>query len=110
MKSVTCRSANVATIKYPDRYSLKTDADRITEAENLVKLMYAVPGQNVKRELAKNIVLALLGGKIDVGDIQADLQGDRQRTLRHQRSDDHHGGRGGGLVRREDRLDGLGLQ
>jgi hypothetical protein len=35
----------VATIKYPDRYSLKTDADRITEAQNLVKLMYAVPGQ-----------------------------------------------------------------
>ena len=52
---------NVATIKYPDRYSLKTDSDRITEAENLVKLMYAVPGQKVKRELAKNIVLALLG-------------------------------------------------
>ena len=62
---------DIATIKYPDRYSLKTDADRITEAENLVKLMYAVPGQKVKRELAKNIVLALLGGKISVGDIQA---------------------------------------
>jgi hypothetical protein len=62
---------NVATIKYPDRYSLKTDSDRITEAENLVKLMYAVPGQKVKRELAKNIVLALLGGKVNVGDIQA---------------------------------------
>ena len=62
---------NVATIKYPDRYSLKTDADRITEAENLVKLMYAVPGQRVKRELAKTIVLALLGGKVSVGDIQA---------------------------------------
>ena len=38
----------VATIKYPDRYSLKTDADRIDEAENLVKLMYAVPGRKVK--------------------------------------------------------------
>ncbi len=61
---------SVATIKYPDRYSLKTDTDRISEAENLVKLMYAVPGQKVKRELAKNIVLALLGGKISVGDIQ----------------------------------------
>ena len=61
----------IATIKYPDRYSLKTDADRITEAENLVKLMYAVPGQKVKRELAKNIVLALLGGKVSVSDIEA---------------------------------------
>ena len=62
---------DVATVKYPDRYSLKTDADRITEAASLVKLMYAVPGQKVKRELAKNIVLALLGGKVSVGDIQA---------------------------------------
>jgi len=62
---------NVATVKYPDRYSLKTDSDRIAEAQSLVKLMYAVPGQKVKRELAKNIVLALLGGKISVGDIQA---------------------------------------
>ena len=62
---------NIATVKYPDRYSLKTDSDRITEAQSLVKLMYAVPGQKVKRELAKNIVLALLGGKISVGDIQA---------------------------------------
>ena len=61
----------VATVKYPDHYSLKTDSDRITEAHSLVKLMYAVPGQKVKRELAKNIVLALLGGKISVGDIQA---------------------------------------
>ena len=62
---------DIATVKYPDRYSLKTDADRITEAASLVKLMYAVPGQKVKRELAKNIVLALLGGKVSVGDIQA---------------------------------------
>ena len=38
---------NVATVKYPDRYSLKTDSDRIGEAEDLVKLMYAVPGQKV---------------------------------------------------------------
>jgi len=62
---------DVATVKYPDRYSLKTDSDRIAEAQSLVKLMYAVPGQKVKRELAKNIVLALLGGKVSVGDIQA---------------------------------------
>jgi hypothetical protein len=62
---------DIATIKYPDRYSLKTDADRITEAGQLVKLMSAVPGQLVKRELAKNIVLALLGGKVSVKDIQS---------------------------------------
>jgi len=61
----------VATIKYPDRYSLKTDADRIKEATDLTKLMNSVPGRKVKRELAKGIVQALLGGKISVDDLEA---------------------------------------
>ena len=60
----------VATIKYPDRYSLKTDSDRVKEAQDLVKVMSAVPGRKIKRELAKSVVLALLGGKISVADIQ----------------------------------------
>jgi hypothetical protein len=60
----------VATIKYPDRYSLKSDADRVKEAQDLVKLMSAVPGRKIKRELAKCVVLALLGGKISVENIQ----------------------------------------
>lgn len=60
----------VATIKYPDRYSLKTDSDRVKEAQDLVKLMSAVPGRKIKRELAKCVVLALLGGKTSVSDIE----------------------------------------
>jgi len=56
----------VATIKYPDRYSLKTDGDRIKEAGDLAELMFTVPGVTVKKELAKDIVTSLLGGKIDV--------------------------------------------
>ena len=56
----------IATIKYPDRYSLKTDDDRIKEAEKLTELMTTVPGETVKRELAKNVVVALLGGKVNV--------------------------------------------
>ena len=63
----------VATIKYPDRYSLKTDSDRVKEAQDLVKLMSAVPGRKIKRELAKCVVLTLLGGKISVTDIE-DIQ------------------------------------
>lgn len=55
----------VAIIKYPDRYSLKDDADRIKEAQELSTLMYAVPGQTVKRELSKNIVTVLLSHKIN---------------------------------------------
>jgi hypothetical protein len=56
----------VATIKYPDRYSLKTDSDRINEATKLSDLMSTVPGTTVKKELAKDIVTSLLGGKINV--------------------------------------------
>lgn len=60
----------IATIKYPDRYSLKTDADRVKEADNLRDLMTAVPGRTVKRELGKLIVSALLAGKVDLETLQ----------------------------------------
>jgi hypothetical protein len=60
------KKREIATIKYPDRYSLKTDTDRIEEASKLSELMFTVPGITVKKELAKDIVTSLLGGKIDV--------------------------------------------
>ncbi len=60
---------DVATIKYPDRYSLKNDEDRVKEATRLSELMYTVPGDQVKKELSKNIVTALLAGKINTATI-----------------------------------------
>jgi len=60
----------VATVKYPERYSLKSDSDRIKEAQDLEKLMAKVPGRKVKRELAKGVVQALLGGKISVDELE----------------------------------------
>jgi len=36
-----------------------------------VKLMMTIPGRKIKRELAKCIVLALLGGKISVDDLES---------------------------------------
>lgn len=60
------KKRQVAVIKYPDRYSLKTDRDRIEEASKLSELMFTVPGTTVKKELAKDIVVSLLGGKINV--------------------------------------------
>ncbi len=60
----------VATIKYPDRYSLKTDTDRVKEADQLSDLMNAVPGRTVKKELSKLIVTALLAGKADLETLQ----------------------------------------
>lgn len=56
----------VATIKYPDRYSLKNDSDRIEEASKLAKLMFSLPGREVKKEIAKQIVQTLLGGRVSV--------------------------------------------
>jgi hypothetical protein len=59
----------VATVKYPDRYSLKNDEDRVKEAQAIAELMYTVPGKEVKKELSKNIVAALLSGKVDTDTI-----------------------------------------
>ncbi len=64
------KQRNVATIKYPDRYSLKTDDDRVKEAGNLSDLMTAVPGRTIKKELGKLIVAALLAGKVDLDTLQ----------------------------------------
>jgi len=61
----------IATIKYPDRYSLKTDRDRIDEATKLREMMFTVPGNTVKKELAKNIVTALLSGRINTEKIDS---------------------------------------
>jgi hypothetical protein len=60
------KKRQIATIKYPDRYSLKTDSDRIDEASKLSELMFTVPGTTIKKELSKDIVTSLLSGKINV--------------------------------------------
>jgi hypothetical protein len=59
----------VPIIRYPDRYSLKTDADRVKESTELSSLMNKIPGQTVKREIAKSLVQVLLGGKVSVDTI-----------------------------------------
>jgi hypothetical protein len=57
------------TIKYPDRYSLKTDADRLEESDKFLDIMKSVPGQTVKREICKCAVQTLLGGRVSVDTI-----------------------------------------
>jgi len=56
----------IPVIKYPDRYSLKSDLTRLDEAKKLNDLIYSVPGPKVKRELSKCIVASLLAGKVSV--------------------------------------------
>ncbi len=73
----------IPTIKYPDRYSLKTDGDRIEESTKLCSLMTKVPGPTVKREIAKSIVEALLGGKVSVdmiGKINTEIDNTKYTT------------------------------
>jgi len=58
------KKQQIAVVKYPDRYSLKDDSDRVKEAQELSALMYAIPGKTVKKELAKTIVTVLLSNKL----------------------------------------------
>jgi len=60
----------IATIKYPDRYSLKTDLDRIEEADKLSDLMFSLPGRTVKKEIAKLVAVTLFSGRVPVSILQ----------------------------------------
>jgi hypothetical protein len=53
---------NPATIHYPDRYVLKSDMERLEEAEAQLKLVEKLPTQELKRTVSKMIVNTLLGG------------------------------------------------
>lgn len=55
---------DVATIKYPEQWHLKTQAERIEDADALTGLMYKVPGTKIKKELAKLVAQSLLIGKV----------------------------------------------
>lgn len=59
------KSRQIPTIKYPDRYSLKNDEDRITEAKALSELITDTPSNQARKELWKTLVEKLLGGKVD---------------------------------------------
>jgi hypothetical protein len=61
----------IATIKYPERYSLKDDGQRLEEANKLSGLSDRIPGRTFKREVAKQIVGVLLGGRVPVATIDA---------------------------------------
>jgi len=61
----------VMTIKYPDRYSLKSDGDRIDEASKLAKLIFSVPTREGKIEVFKLIISTLLSGRVNVERIDA---------------------------------------
>lgn len=58
------KTRQIAHVKYPDRFNLTPNKDRIEEAQGLAKLMATVPGRETKKELAKDLVTTLLGSRI----------------------------------------------
>jgi len=55
----------IATVKYPDRYSLKSDIDRVNEATKLSEVITNTPSKTAQKELWKTVVATLLGGKVN---------------------------------------------
>lgn len=56
---------NAAFISYPRIYTTKTDTVRLTEAENLAKMIDKTPSKTYQRVCAKELAETLFGGKID---------------------------------------------
>lgn len=59
------QNPNAAVVKYPDRYTLKSDWERLEEAEKTVDLIDRLPTQELKREVSKMLAAGLIGGKVD---------------------------------------------
>ena len=62
---------DTTVVKYPEQYSMKSQRDRIEEADKLTDLMFSIPGKTVKKELAKDAVTALLHGRIPIDKMAA---------------------------------------
>lgn len=58
-----------ATIRYPERYSLKSDKDRRDEAKDHDRLKFSVPSVTFQKRINKDIVNILLGGKISIEEL-----------------------------------------
>lgn len=57
-------TSDPATIKYPERYSLKTDEQQQTEATGLKKQIFTAASPTFQREMVKRIAIILLGSKV----------------------------------------------
>lgn len=61
---------DTVVVKYPEQYSLKTNVERIEEADKLTSLMFSIPSTTAKKELAKDATQALMGGRVKPDKIQ----------------------------------------
>jgi len=58
------QNPNVAQIGYPTRYSLKTDEERLDEAERILKLADKTPSKMAKRAAYKQVITLLFEDKV----------------------------------------------
>lgn len=65
------RQPKISKVSYPTRYVLKTDKERVEEADDLLELMDRIPGKGIKRSLAKLVVNTLLADKESADTIEA---------------------------------------
>jgi hypothetical protein len=64
------KSPKTALVKYPLRYILKPDSDRMEDAKDLLEVAAKLPGMRVKKEITKKAILALLGGTVTAQDME----------------------------------------
>jgi len=58
-----------ASIKYPEKYSLRSDEDRRKEAESLENLRDIIPSDKYQKSISKEIVRIVLGSKLSNEDL-----------------------------------------
>lgn len=58
-----------ATVKYPEKYSIKSDEERRKEAKDHASLKFQVPSITFQRQINKDIVGILLGAKVSLQDL-----------------------------------------
>lgn len=59
----------VATIKYPTKYSLRTEEDQRAEAKELANLLSVVPSKTYQKVIAKRIANVMVGNKVSNEDM-----------------------------------------
>lgn len=57
-------STTIATVKYPEKYDLKTDGERRTECDSLKSFLGTLPSITAQREIAKLLARTLLRNKV----------------------------------------------
>lgn len=54
---------NTVVVKYPEQYSRKSMETRIDESQKIADLTFQIPSLTAKKELAKDIIVSLMGGR-----------------------------------------------